>query len=211
MMCRMAYPISVDIQPALTNRNRLTTAFRIVLAIPHLLLVGGFGFAAATRGSGRGFGGDTGILGGIAWILAVISWFTILLTGTHITGIRQFTLFFVRWRVRALAYLMLLEDRYPPFGDMEYPAAITIAEPSLPRHRLSVAFRLLLVIPHIFVLCFVMFGWCVTTIAAWFLILLTGAYPSGLYEFGAGTLRWYMRVEAYVLLLVDDYPPFSLG
>ena len=32
-------------------------------------------------------------------------------------AIRQYTHFYIRWRVRALAYLMLLEDQYPPFGD----------------------------------------------------------------------------------------------
>ena len=32
----------------------------------------------------------------------------------------------------------------------------------------------------------------------------------GLYDFGAGALRWLIRVEAYMLLLIDDYPPFSL-
>ena len=44
-------------------------------------------------------------------------WFTIVLAGLHIVGIRQFTTFYMRWRVRALSYLMLLEDPYPPFGD----------------------------------------------------------------------------------------------
>jgi hypothetical protein len=55
-----------------------------------------------------------------------------------------------------------------------------------------------------------MFGWCVTTIVAWFAILLTGDYPQGLYGFGVGTLRWMLRLQAYLLLLVDEYPPFSL-
>ena len=45
---------------------------------------------------------------------------------------------------------------------------------------------------------------------AWVLILLTGEYPRGLYDFAVGALRWLLRVEAYLLLLVDDYPPFSL-
>ena len=55
---------------------------------------------------------------------------TIVLTGTHIIGIRQFTAFYLRWRVRALAYLMLLEDPYPPFGDAPYPASIEIVDPA---------------------------------------------------------------------------------
>ena len=58
---------------------------------------------------------------------------------------------------------------------------------------------------------FVLVGWGLTTIAAWFIILFTGAYPQGLYEFGVGVFRWQLRVEAYMLLLVDEYPPFSLA
>jgi hypothetical protein len=52
-------------------------------------------------------------------------------------------------------------------------------------------------------------AWLLTTIAAWFIILFTGAYPAGLYDFSVGALRWRLRVEAYLLLLVDEYPPFS--
>jgi hypothetical protein len=55
-----------------------------------------------------------------------------------------------------------------------------------------------------------MLAWCITTIVAWFLILFTGEYPAGLYEFGVGSLRWLIRLQAYLLLLIDDYPPFSL-
>src|SRR5262249_26255694 len=116
----------------------------------------------------------------------------------------------LRWRVRALAYFMLLEDRYPPFGDALYPASIEVVDPVAPRDRLTVGVRILLAIPHFIVLLFVVLAWCITTVAAWFAILFTGAYPHGLYEFGVGALRWLLRVQAYMLLLVDEYPPFSL-
>ena len=49
----MSYPVSVGVEPSLANRNRLTTAFRLILAIPHLILVGGVGFGVASRGDGR--------------------------------------------------------------------------------------------------------------------------------------------------------------
>ena len=156
-------------------------------------------------------GGEGGLLGAVAYFLAIVSWFTILISGTHILGIRQFTLFFMRWRVRAIAYLMLLEDAYPPFGDEPYPASFEFTEPAGPRDRITVAFRILLAIPQIIVLTFVMLGWCVTTMVAWFAILFTGDYPQGLYDFGVGTLRWLVRLQAYLLLLVDEYPPFSLS
>ena len=59
-------------------------------------------------------------------------------------------------------------------------------------------------------LFFVLCAWWVTTVVSWFAILITGRYPHGLYGFGVGALRWLIRVEAFVLLLVDEYPPFSL-
>jgi len=209
----MAYPVTVTVQPALTNRNRLTTFFRFFLAIPHIILVGGAALGGTIGSSGHNtwsVGAEGGLLGAVAYFLAIISWFTIVLTGTHIVGIRQFTTFFMRWRVRAIAYLMLLEDAYPPFGDDQYPAAVDVVDPAGTRDRVSVGFRLILVIPHVIVLFFVVIAWCITTIVAWFAILFTGAYPAGLYEFGVGSLRWLLRVQAYLLLLVDDYPPFAL-
>ena len=134
---------------------------------------------------------------------------TLVIGGTQIPAIRQFTTFYMRWRVRALAYLMLLEDAYPPFGDAAYPASFEVVDPAT-RDRVSVAFRIILAIPQFIVLFFILFAWWITAIVAWFAILLSGAYPEGLYTFGVGCLRWMVRVEAYLLLLVDDYPPFSL-
>jgi hypothetical protein len=206
----MAYPVSVTVERQLTNRNRLTTAFRLILAIPHLILVGGFGLGFASHGSRTTtLGGETGLLGAVVWFLAIVSWFTIVLTGTHISGIRQFTLFFLRWRTRAIAYFMLLEDQYPPFGDMPYPASVDVVDPTAPRDRLTVGLRFLLLIPHFIVLFFILCAWCIATLVAWFLIVITAAYPEVLYNFSIGALRWYIRVEAYFLLLVDEYPPFS--
>ena len=210
----MAYPVNITVQPALRNRNRLTTFFRFFLAIPHIILVGGaaFGLGSGMGGGGRfSIGTEGGLLGAVAAFLAIISWFTIVIAGAHILGIRQFTHFFMRWRVRAIAYLMLFRDEYPPFGDEPYPASIEIVDPAGERDRLTVAFRLILAIPHFIVLVFVMFGWCITTILAWFAIVLTGDYPQGLWDFGVGTMRWMLRVQAYMLLMVDEYPPFSLS
>lgn len=208
----MPYPVSVGVKPLLEKRNRLTTAFRLILAIPHLLLVGGLDFAITAGGEdGRAsLGGEIGLLGLIAGVLAVVSWITIIIAGSHNSAIRQYTQFYLRWRVRALAYLMLFEDAYPPFGDGPYPAAIVVSEPIAPRRRMTVLLRVFLVIPHLIVLALMLFAWTLTTIAAWFIILFSGTYPLGLYEFGVGVLRWRLRVEAYMLLMVDEYPPFSL-
>src|SRR6186997_474009 len=131
----MPYPVQIEVAPSLTGRNRLTTLFRIVLAIPHIILVGGVGLAFGSQNDQRSAGGEGGLLGVVALFLAIVSWFTIVFTGTHIIGIRQFTTFYLRWRVRAVSYLMLLEDPYPPFGDAPYPASIEVTDPAGPRDR----------------------------------------------------------------------------
>jgi Domain of unknown function (DUF4389) len=213
MMNAMSYPVSAAVEPQLGERDRLTTALRLVLAIPHLILVGGVGVGFAANSSRRdllSFGGETGLLGSIAFLLAIVSWFTIVITSEHYTPIRRYTRYYLRWRVRALAFLMLLADVYPPFGDAPYPATMTLVEPGPVRDRLSVGLRLIFAIPHFVVLFFVLCAWWVTTVVSWFAILITGRYPPAFYGFGVGALRWLIRVEAYMLLLVDEYPPFSL-
>jgi hypothetical protein len=208
----MPYPVSVSVEPFHATRDRMTTAFRLILAIPHLILVGGIGFSLLVRTERSdviSVGPETGLLGFVAAILAIVSWFTILINGDHIQGIRDYTRFYLRWRVRALSYLMLLEDRYPPFGDAPYPASVTVVDPATPRDKLAVGLRFLLAIPHFFALALLMVVWWITTIVAWFAILFTGYYPRGLYSFGVGALQWLIRIEAYMLLLVDEYPPFS--
>ena len=80
-MGAMPYPVSVTVEPLFAPRNRMTTAFRLILAIPHLFLVGGIGFSMVFR-TGRddliSLGPETGLLGFVAGILAIVSWFTIL-------------------------------------------------------------------------------------------------------------------------------------
>ena len=78
------------------------------------------------------------------------------------------------------------------------------------RSRLSTFFRLILAIPHFVVLFFLILAWSLATIVAWCVIVITGEYPAGLYDFSVGSLRWLLRVESYMLLLVDEYPPFSI-
>jgi hypothetical protein len=70
----------------------------------------------------------------------------------------------------------------------------------------------LLAIPHYFVLFFLWIGSVVAVVIAWFAILFTGRYPKSLFDSVVGVLRWQNRVNAYAVLLVtDQYPPFSLS
>jgi len=211
----VAHPVDVDVSPVHSHRNRLTCAFRPILAIPHLILVGGPAALAVSLvyrgndGSGADWAAGGGVLGAVAVVIAMIAWSAIVFGGTYPEGLWSLAAFYLRWRVRAVAYVALLRDEYPPFGDGAYPAALIMTAPTMPRNRLTVAFRLVLALPHIVALWALGFAWAVTTIVAWVSILITGTYPARLYRFAVGVLRWSTRVEAYMLLLRDEYPPFS--
>jgi hypothetical protein len=87
--------VRVDIVPALTNRNRLTCFFRIILAIPQFIVVAVLGLAAS--------------------VCCVIAFFAVLFTGTWPEGLRDFVIKVMRWSQRVQTYSLLLTDQYPPF------------------------------------------------------------------------------------------------
>jgi hypothetical protein len=168
-----------------------------------------FGYLAGGSGrfSGAGWGG---VLGVVAGVTAIISWFAIVFTGKQPKGLWDFTSFFMRWRSKAIAYTALLRDEYPPFGEGDYHVSYSPGEYLDARDRVSVGFRIFLLIPHFIVLFFLGIAWFITAVIGWFAILFTGAYPEGLYKFAVGYLRWGLRVEAFALLMNDKFPPFSL-
>jgi hypothetical protein len=106
---------------------------------------------------------------------------------------------------------MLRRDDYPPFGEGPDPVTFAVTWPAGDRDRLSVGLRIFYAIPHLIVLVFLNIAWVLTSIVAWTSILFTGRYPRGLYNFAVGVLRWDLRVEAYLLLMRDEYPPFRLA
>ena len=193
------YPVAFDLDRDTTGRNRLTCFFRLLLAIPHNLLVGS-----------PGGGGSNGFLSLCVVVLAVVSWFVILFTGKQPRSIWDFTVGVLAWKSRAYTYMALLRDEYPPFGAGDYPVSFSAGEFPEQRDRLSVLLRIFLLIPHAIVLAFVGIAWAMTVVIGWLAILFTGSYPAGLYNFSAGYLRWYLRFETYSLLVRDEYPPFSL-
>ena len=142
------HPVTYDVAPQEETRNRLTVGFRIILAIPHLLLVGG-------PGMGYGVGAGeirTGVLGLVADVAAIINWFIIVFTGKANKDLISLQQFYLRWRARALAYEALLRDEYPPFGDGDYPVEAEFPAVFEGRNRWTVGFRFILIIPQVIVL-----------------------------------------------------------
>lgn len=206
------HPVGVSVVPAHTDRDRLTSVFRVFLAIPHLVLVGGpiaLGISFVDRDRVDWAAGG-GLIGTAAMAATIIAWFAILFTGRMPAGLWNFNASYLRWRVRASAYVALLRDEYPPFGEGFYPAEVAIPDAPTVRDRVSVAFRVVLAIPHLILVWLLGAAWLVTSICAWCVIVANGTYPKGLYDFSVGVLRWSTNLEAYLLLLHDEYPPFSL-
>ena len=91
---------------------------------------------------------------------------------------------------------------YPARGEIDHQVEYT---------RFLPLVKWLLAIPHIIVLVFLGLGAFFAIVFAAFAVLFTGRYPLGVFNYVAGVYRWAWRVSAYFLLMVDPYPPFSLG
>lgn len=104
---------------------------------------------------------------------------------------------------------------------MSYPAAgTTVSEVSSPlevrfsipeqQSRVTVLFRIFMVIPQIVVLYFVGIAAGVVALIGWGGALFTGRLPGFAVEFLSGFVRWEARVLAYTFVLTGTCPPFSL-
>jgi len=89
-----------------------------------------------------------------------------------------------------------------------HPIELTVTG-DLTRSRATVFFRGLLVIPHVLFL----YVWALvaglTLLVAWVVALFIGHLPGPLHRFLAAYLRYATRVNAYLLLIANPYPPFS--
>lgn len=184
------YPIRYDVEYK-EKLSRLSTLLRAILVIPQAIVLG--------------------ILGLIAYVLLIISWFAIVFTGNYPRGCFNFITMVFRWSANVNAYMYLFRDEYPPFsGDPgKYPVSLEIDYPDHSLSRLTTLFRVFMVIPQMFVLAFVGLL-SVLVYVAWFAIVFTGRYPRGIFDLLVGLQRWQLRVGGYYLLLTDKYPPFSL-
>jgi hypothetical protein len=155
------------------------------------------------------------VLGFGAGVVSLAGWFAILFTGRLPESFGDYLVAVLRYQWRVEAFLFGLTTGYPGFrvaagyvdpGD--YPAVLYSARPAL-RRRITVAFRVILVIPQLVVLYFVNLAAFAVLIIGWFAVLFAGRWPLGLQSFVTGWMRWTFRVNGYSSLIVDEYPPFG--
>jgi hypothetical protein len=217
------YPVDVEIAPRQPQR-RWTIALRLFLALPPLLLsaalvggAGGFG-----GGESGGSGGDqdvAGVLvqagGGVLIVVALLAWFATLARGRMPAGFRDLLVWVIGYGAQAHAYLVLLTERYPdsspalaaPAGMPPHPVRARLDD-DLRRSRLTVAFRALLVVPHLVWLTLWGVVAALAAIANWVVTLATGRPPEALHRFLSAYVRYRAHVTAFLLLAANPFPGF---
>ncbi len=106
-----------------------------------------------------------------------------------------------------------MSDQSP--GRQAYPVNLTADYPEhssrvLAFSGLIVLIKALLIIPHVIVLYFLSIVAFLASLVGYVAVIVTGWYPKGLFTFQVGVLRWNVRVSAWFLSIVDEYPPFRL-
>lgn len=186
----VSYPVTFEAD-YVESRNRLTTFFRLILAIPLVIWLVVYGI--------------------VAEIAIVIAWFAILITGEYPRGLYDFVSGFTRFATRTLAYTYLLCDPYPSFGGADDPAyPVRMEFERLEQYsRLKTLFRIILAIP-VLILRYVMGLMLeIGAVAGWFVILITGKMPRGLFDLMVLANSYTARSDSYIYLLSETYPPFQ--
>ncbi len=151
-------------------------------------------------------------------MLTLISFFAVLFTEQIPRPIFDAIVMTYRYEWRAMSYALFMHEDYPPF-DFDLSADDDGAEPhtsvrlAYPGNlaRWKPLYKWFLAIPQYFVVIGLFIAGCLGVVAGLFAVLFTGEYPQGIRNFLVDAYRYALQVEAYVGLLTDRYPPFSLA
>ena len=199
------YPATLTIDYP-EKANRLTVFFRLIMAIPIMIILGLLSYQGFTNDQ---FPNESYWVG----ILVVPTLLMIVFRRKYPKWWFDWNVQLTKFSFRIVSYLLLLRHEYPS-TDEEQAVIVQIQYPNVKEdlNRWFPLIKWLFVFPHIIVLCFIMMGVLLSTILAWLIILISGKYPRKIFEFVVGALRWILRVQAYALLLItDQYPPFRFS
>ncbi|KQY55970.1 hypothetical protein ASD11_15930 [Aeromicrobium sp. Root495] len=153
----------------------------------------------------------------VTTVVVVVGWFAGIITGKVPEFVVQFVALNTRYSTRVSTFLFFTRESYPPF-DFDLTFADNGKDPDVRvdfvpqlenRSRISIFFRGLLVIPHIIVLYVLILVLYVVLFIGWFAVIILGRWPAGLLSYLLGFTRWINRLNAYMFLATDEYPPFS--
>jgi Domain of unknown function (DUF4389) len=197
MSTALPYPAQLGFEGGL-RIARWRPLVQWLLAIPQLLI------AAA--------------LGQVRNVLTLISFFTVLFTKHIPRPLFDMIAMTYRYEWRTTSYAFFLREDYPPF-DFQPTASddgvdphtmVTLTYPET-LNRWAPLYKWFLAIPHFVVLLGLIVAALFVVLAGFFAVVFSGKYPVGLRNFLVGVARYNLRLQAYVGLLNDRYPPFALS
>jgi hypothetical protein len=187
---RAHHPIRLVVTDDL-QRNRLSSFFRLIIAIPHLVWLALWSIVAV--------------------LAAVANWVATLVNGKSPEGLHNFLATYVRYQTHVYAYVLLIADPFPGFGGKPgYPIELEI-DPPQPQNRWTVGFRVILAIPAFIVSGILGYLNRALGIFSWVLAVLMGRVPEGLRNFAAFCVRYEQQTACYALLLTGQYPSFNVA
>lgn len=207
-MDETTYPVQLSVDYPDRDLDRVTTFFRIFVAIPILIVLG------SVNGGTWQWTYENGstVAAGAGGLLFFGPLVMILFREKYPRWWFDWNRELLRFSTRVGAYLALMDDRYPSTDDHQ-SVHLDYAYPDVPRdlNRWLPLVKWFLAIPHYVVLAFLYLGAIVVVVISWFAIVFTGRYPRGMFGYVEGVIRWQVRVAGYAFLLVTDrYPPFRL-
>jgi len=196
MNMSMTYPVSVD----LTAENRLARWRPLVqwlLAIPHLAVAY--------------------VLKTLRQLLTAVSFVTVLFTKRIPRSVYDAIAMTYRYEWRSVSYALALHGTYPPFDfqpsagdDAKTPyTTVNFTYPG-EMSRWKPLYKWILAVPHYVVLFALAVASMFVILFGFAAVVVAGSYPLGARDFLVGVYRYGLRVQAYVGLLTDTYPPFAV-
>jgi Mn2+/Fe2+ NRAMP family transporter len=196
----MSQQIETQIDVCLTERNRTTALFRIILVVPMLIFVATFVPPDFTSVNSYAVG---------FFILPVA--LAIVVRQIYPSYLLAFNESLLSLQTRVDAYLLLLTDEYPSIEENDLVSVTFPVVDAKTLNRWLPLVKWFLAIPLYVVGVFYIIYAAILTLFAWLSILFTGNYPERCAEGVVGTIAFWNRVVGYTLVLVtDEYPTFSL-
>ena len=196
----MSNQIETQIDVTLTERNRVTALFRIILVVPMAIFVASFAPSWSTNT-------ESWTVGFLILPVAL----ALVFRQIYPSYLLSFNEALLSLQTRVDAYVLLLTDEYPSIEEND---VVSVTFPEVDAKALNRWLPLIkwfLAIPLYLVgIAYIIYG-VFLTLFAWFSILFTGNFPEFCAEGIVGVIAYWNRVVGYALVLVtDEYPSFSL-
>lgn len=172
------------------ERSRITNLFRVVLAIPHLVISNAWSQ--------------------LAQVLTFFQWWVILFKGSRNESMWKLQNAWLAYNARVESYLSLMFDKWPDIGPEPNGEPTKYSfEFEQSASRLSNFFRLILAIPALIVAILTLVAGTVVVIVSLLAILFTGRQPKPMFDFLLKAHRYWIDLNAYLMLMTDSYPKYG--